>query len=307
MTAFEAAVLGVIQGLTEFLPISSTAHLRVIPALLGWKDPGSAFTAVIQWGTWVASVLYFRDDIVRLSRAFLAGLWSGRPLGTHDARLAWMIAVGTVPIVVFGLWLEPHIKGPFRSLYVIAAAAIGLAVVMLLAEWWAARRRGEGTDLERMGWGESLLVGFAQVLALVPGASRSGVTITGGLFAGLTRETAARFSFLLSLPAVFGAGLHQLVKYRRELVGSDEGLLNLVLATVVSGVVGYAAIAFLMNYLRRHTTGVFIGYRVALGVTLLVLVGMNVLPANVGESERPGPTKADAQVVPGPATAPRPG
>src|ERR1700676_4697064 len=157
MKAPEAIVLRIIQGLTEFLPISSTAHLRLIPALLGWEDPGAAFTAVIQWGTWAASVIYLRHDIIRLLSAFFQGLRTGRPFATHDARLAWMIAVGTVPIVVFGLLLEKHIKGPFRSLYVIAAAAIVLALVMLLAEWWAARRRKAGTDLEGMGWGESLL------------------------------------------------------------------------------------------------------------------------------------------------------
>jgi undecaprenyl-diphosphatase len=287
MTTLQAIFLGIIQGLTEFLPISSTAHLRVIPALVGWPDPGAAFTAVIQWGTWVACVIYFRHDIMRLLLAFLAGLRSGRPFATHDSRLAWMIAIGTLPIVVFGLLLEKHIKGPFRSLYVIAGTAIGLALVMLAAEAFAARRRREGTDLEAMGWGESLLVGFAQVLAIIPGASRSGVTITGGLFAGLTRATAARFSFLLSLPAVFGAGLHQLYKERGELLANEESVLHLVIATVVSGVVGYAAIAFLITYLRKHTMGVFIVYRLGLGVLLLVLLAQGILQPNEGQPNRP--------------------
>jgi undecaprenyl-diphosphatase len=286
MTTMQAIYLGIIQGLTEFLPISSTAHLRIIPALLGWPDPGAAFTAVIQWGTWVACVIYFRHDIVRLLLAFIAALRSGRPFATHDARLAWMIVVGTLPIVVFGLLLEKHIKGSFRSLYVIAGAAIGLALVMLLAETLAARRRQEGTDLEGLSWGESLVVGFAQVLAIIPGASRSGVTITGGLFAGLTRATAARFSFLLSLPAVFGAGLHQLYKERAELLASEESVLHLVIATVVSGVVGYAAIAFLITYLRRHTMGVFIVYRLALGFLLLVLLAQGVLQPNEGQQDK---------------------
>jgi undecaprenyl-diphosphatase len=292
MTTFQAIILGIIQGLTEFLPISSTAHLRIIPALVGWPDPGAAFTAVIQWGTWVACVIYFRHDIVRLLLAFLAGLRSGRPLGTQDSRLAWMIVVGTLPIVVFGLLLEKHVKGPFRSLYVIAAAAIGLALVMLAAETLAARRRREGTDLEALSWGESLLVGFAQVLAIIPGASRSGVTITGGLFAGLTRATAARFSFLLSLPAVFGAGLHQLYKERAELLASQESVLHLVVATVVSGVVGYAAIAFLIAYLRQHTMGLFIVYRLALGVLLLVLLAQGALQPNEGQPDRQGDARS---------------
>jgi undecaprenyl-diphosphatase len=286
MTTFQAIILGIIQGLTEFLPISSTAHLRVIPALLDWSDPGAAFTAVIQWGTWVASVIYFRHDIYRLTRAFLDALRKGRPFETHDACLAWMIAIGTVPIVVFGLLLEKHIKGPFRSLYVIAAAAIVLALVMLLAEWWARWVKSK-TNLEGMTWAESLLVGFAQTLALIPGASRSGVTITGGLFAGLTRETAARFSFLLSLPAVFGAGLHQLYKERHELLASDTAIFHLMLATVVSGIVGYAAIAFLIAYLRRHSTGVFIVYRILLGVALLVLVARGIVPPDAGEARAP--------------------
>jgi undecaprenyl-diphosphatase len=288
MDSFQAVILGIIQGLTEFLPISSTAHLRIIPELLGWSDPGAAFTAVIQWGTFVASVLYFRHDIARLTLAWLAALKARRPFGTQDARLAWMIAVGTVPIVAFGLLLRKQIKGPFRSLYAIAGVMIGLAVVLFLAELMAAWRRRRGNDgksLQQVGWVESLTVGFAQVLALVPGASRSGVTITGGLFAGLSRETAARYSFLLSLPAVFGAGLYELYKDRHELLVSHDSVANLVIATVVSGVVGYAAIAFLMHYLRTRTTAIFIVYRVALGALLLVLLGQGLLQPLPPESE----------------------
>jgi undecaprenyl-diphosphatase len=280
MTTFEAVVLGIVQGLTEFLPISSSAHLRIVPELVGWEDAGAAFTAVIQWGTWVATVIYFRGDVVRLTRAFVQGLRTRRPFATHDARMAWMIAVATVPIVVFGLLLKKHIEGPFRSLYVISGSMIGLALVLVLAEVLAARRRRRGQpeiDLEHMGWDEALLVGFAQVFALVPGTSRSGVTITGGLFAGLDRPTAARFSFLLSLPAVFGAGLHQIIDQRHKLFATEAHAVNLIVATVVSGIVGYAAIAFLISYLRSHTTALFIVYRIALGVTLLVLLARGVL------------------------------
>lgn len=277
MTPFQAILLGVVQGLTEFLPISSSAHLRIVPELLGWEDPKEAFTAVIQWGTLVAAVVYFRHDIARLTVAFFAALAQRRPFATQDARLAWMIVVGTVPIVAFGLLLQDQIKGPFRSLYVIAGTMIGLAVVLAVAEFLAARRRTPGTPLDQIGWGQSLFVGFAQVFSLVPGASRSGVTITGGLFAGLSRETAARYSFLLSLPAVFGAGLHQLYKKRAELLASQDSVLNLVLATAVSGVVGYLAIAFLIHYLKTRTTAVFIAYRLALGVALFVLLAYGVL------------------------------
>lgn len=277
MTPLQAILLGVLQGLTEFLPISSTAHLRVVPALLGWEDPGAGFTAVIQWGTFLASVVYFRHDIARITAGFCRALLAGRPFATQEARLAWMIAVGTLPIVVAGLLLEKVIEREFRSLYVIAATLIGLALVLMIAEWRTRRRGDGGTDLDGMGWGQALAVGLAQALALVPGASRSGVTITGGLFAGLTRATAARYSFLLSLPAVFGAGLHQLIRKREQLLASDEGLVNVILATIAAAVVGYAAIAFLLSYLRRRSLWLFIVYRIALGAALLVLLARGVL------------------------------
>jgi undecaprenyl-diphosphatase len=287
MTPIQAVLLGIIQGLTEFLPISSTAHLRIAPALLGWeKDPGAAFTAVIQWGTWIASVIYFRQDIARLLVAFFVGVRKGQPFATQDSRLAWMIAVGTLPIVGFGLLLRRYIKEHFRSLYVIAAALIVLALLLWLAEILSARQRRlqrTETELEQIGWWEALTVGFAQALSLVPGASRSGVTITGGLFAGLSRATAARYSFLLSLPAVFGAGLYELIKDRHELLQSQESVVNLLIATVVSGVVGYASIAFLIHYLRTRTTAIFIVYRIALGATLLVLLWRGVLTPMTGQ------------------------
>ncbi|MFO0877000.1 MAG: undecaprenyl-diphosphatase UppP [Gemmataceae bacterium] len=283
MTPFQAVVLGIVQGLTEFLPVSSSAHLRLIPELLRWKDPGAAFTAVIQWGTFIASVVYFRHDIARLTQAFFLGLWRGRPLDTQDARLAWMILVGTVPIVVLGLLLQGSIKTSFRSMYVIAGALIGLALVLILAEWLAHRRllRGEtGSEMEQISWSQALLIGLAQAMSLVPGSSRSGVTITGGLLVGLTRPTAARYSFLLSLPSVFGAGLHQLIKERRELLSVEGGVINLALATVVSGLVGYAAISFLLYFLRTRTTTIFIVYRLAIGLLLLLLLARGIIPSH---------------------------
>ncbi len=301
MNWLQALILGALQGLTEFLPVSSTAHLRIVPALLGWEDPGAAFTAVTQWGTWLATVIYFRRDIARLTLAFLDGVFFGQPFATQDSRLAWMIAAATVPIVVFGLLLRKYIVGPFRSLNVIAAALIGLALLLLLAEVLAARRRRQGhlaKDLEHIGWTEALLVGLAQTIALVPGASRSGSTITGALFVGLDRPTAARFSFLLSLPAIFGAGLYGLVKDRKELLGSTEGALNLLIATVVAGVVGYLSIAFLIDFLKKHTTGVFIVYRIALGILLLVLVARGVVPAVEPEKESPEASGAGHRLPP---------
>ncbi len=260
MTWFQAVVLGLVQGLTEFIPISSTAHLRILPALAGWDDPGTAFSAVIQIGTVLAVVLYFRQDIHRIT----VGVFTGG----DSARLGWMIAVGTIPIVVFGLLFQHAIETSFRSLWIISASLIGLALALWLAERVATKRRG----LEEVGWGDAIVIGLVQALALVPGASRSGVTITGGLFRGLTRETAARFSFLLSLPAVTAAGIYELIHARQELTASQADLLNLVLATVVSALSGYAAIAFLISYLKRHNTYLFVVYRLVLGILLVGLL-----------------------------------
>lgn len=273
MTPLEAIVLGIVQGLTEFLPISSTAHLRVLPELLGWKEPGAAFTAVIQWGTFFACVIYFWSDIVRLVRGFIQGLMKLQPLGTTESRLAWLIIVGTLPIVAVGLLFRKQIKSDeMRSLYVVAAAAIGFALLLLAAEVWLRYRLRLGKNMEQLGLWEAIVVGISQAFALVPGASRSGVTITGGLFAGLSRDSAARFSFLLSLPSVFGAGLLELIKDREELLADSESILNLIIATIISGVVGYGSIAFLLGFLRRYSTMVFIVYRLALGAVLIGLV-----------------------------------
>lgn len=280
MTFVESIVLGVIQGLTEYLPVSSTAHLRVLPALLGWEDPGAAFTAVIQGGTLVAVLIYFRHDIARIALAVLRGLLERKPLGPPDAKMGWMIAVGTVPVVVCGLLFEDRIEKQWRSLYVISAAAIGLALMLLAAEWLLQRRQRARQKLRGnadLGWRDAVVVGLAQAAALIPGASRSGVTITGGLFLGLTRDTAARFSFLLSLPAVFAAGVYKLYTHRQALLGSQAEVLNLVTATAVAGVVGYASIAFLLGFLKSHTTYVFIIYRLILGAVLLALLYRGIL------------------------------
>lgn len=281
MTLWEALLLGIVQGLTEFLPISSTAHIRIVPALLGWEhDPGAAFTAVIQWGTLLAVLLYFWQDILRLTSGVLGGVLSGKPLGTPEAKQAWMIVVGTIPIVICGVAFKDWIKGPLRSLYVISAALIALALFLVVAERVVEWRTRTGRKLREpgdLGWGDAVLVGLAQAVALVPGSSRSGVTITAGLFAGMTRATAARFSFLLSLPSVFAAGVYELYKERHELLASRADVLNLVVASVAAGIVGYASIAFLLAFLRTRTMYVFIAYRLALGGLLLVLLGKGVL------------------------------
>ncbi len=235
----------------------------------------------MQWGTWVACLIYFRKEIGRLAAAFFSGIWQNRPFATHDAKLAWMLLVGTVPIGVLGLVFEHHIKTVFRGLYVVAAAAIVFALLMALAEWshiWWVKAGKKQKDLEDLGWFETLLVGFAQCAALIPGASRSGTTITGGIFAGMTRDAAARFSFLLSLPSIFAAGLYELYKEKDALLHSRQDVLNLVIATAVAAFVGYASIALLIRFLKTHTTWVFIVYRLFLGGWLFVLVAGNYLP-----------------------------
>ena len=263
MTLWQAIVLGVVQGLTEYLPISSTAHLRIVPGLLGWDNPSLAFKAVIQLGTLGAVFWYFRGDIVQIVRATVRG----------EGKLGWMIALGTVPVVVLGVLFRKHIEWMNESLLVMALAMVGLAGVLGVAEWLEKRRR-RLREMSEAGWMDALVVGCAQAVALIPGSSRSGCTIAGGLFCGLKREAAARFSFLLSLPAIFAAGLFEMKDVRLD---SGGELLNLGVATLVSFIVGYISIWFLLGYLRRHTMWVFIWYRLALGVVLLVLLFRGVV------------------------------
>jgi undecaprenyl-diphosphatase len=277
---FQAVILGIVQGLTEFLPISSTAHLRIVPALLGWPDPGAAFTAIIQIGTLVAVLAYFRDDILRIAKAWTLGILERRPLATLEARLGWMMILATLPIVVCGLLFEQQIEHQLRSLYVVAAAMIGLAVVLALAEALLKRRQREGIpqkQLEDVTWTDSVVTGMAQAVALVPGSSRSGTTITACLFLGLARDTAARFSFLLSLPAILAAGLYQFLKVRHELFSSSDDLLALAVSTVAAGIVGYWSIAFLLRYLKTHSTYLFIVYRLVVGGLILLGLWQGVL------------------------------
>ena len=275
MSLFEAIILGIVQGLTEFIPISSTAHLRIVPALAGWQDPGAAFSAIVQIGTLAAVLIYFHRDIYSIVGAVITGLHKKKPFATQDARMGWMIAAGTFPIVVFGLLFKTEIETSLRSLYWISAALIVLALMLTLAEWLMKQRAEKGLEaksLKDIGWKEALLIGLAQSIALIPGSSRSGVTITGGLFLNLSRETAARFSFLLSLPAVFAAGIYQLYETWDTLMASSSELVNLVAATFFAGVVGYLSIAFLISYLKKHTTALFILYRIALGIGILGLI-----------------------------------
>jgi undecaprenyl-diphosphatase len=275
MSLWEAVVLGVIQGLTEFLPISSTAHLLVARQLMGHPNPRDAFTTAIQLGTLVAVFAYFRTDLVRIARAVAADLRARRFGASPDARLFWMMAVATVPVVVCGLLFKPFIKGTLYDAPVIAGAAVFFSLLLLAAEVRAKRQAGRGE--EQATWRDAVLVGLFQALALIPGASRSGVTITAGLFAGLSRPAAARFSFLLSLPAILGAGLKEMYDDRHELFASGGDLTNLVVGAAVAAVVGYLAIAWLLGFLKRYSTYGFIVYRLAFAAVVMALWAMKVI------------------------------
>jgi len=281
MSPEEAILLGVIQGLTEFLPISSTAHLLVARQLLEHDDPKDAFTTVIQLGTLAAVFLYFRRDILILALAVLRDLRRLKFASSPESRLAWLIVLGTLPVVVAGALLHDWIKSHFYDATSIGAVAILFALLMLAAEVWTKIRtldRGLPESVEtQITIREAVWVGLWQMLALMPGGSRSGTTITGGLFAGLSRPAAARFSFLLSLPSVLGAGLKDLYKDGGKLFASREEAIPLILATLVSAVVGYLSIAFLLGFLKRYSMLVFVVYRLILGGVILGLVWAKVL------------------------------
>jgi undecaprenyl-diphosphatase len=273
MDWFQSLIIGIVQGLTEFIPISSTAHVRIIPALFGWEDPGAAVTAVTQLGTLLAVFVFFRNDIVQLTQAGWISVFqfSRRGAWTEEQRqkirLFWFIIAGTVPIGICGIVFKKTIEEDFRSLWIISASLIGLAVLLALAEWLAKHHR----KLNELTLTDTQIIGWAQAVALIPGSSRSGVTITAGLFLGLSRETAARFSFLLSIPAVLASGLLEL----KELADSGFGPMsagNLIFATLAAAVVGYASIAFLLKWLQTRTTWVFILYRVFAGLLIIYLL-----------------------------------
>jgi len=266
-----AIVYGIIQGLTEFIPISSSAHLRVLPALFGWKDEGAAFTAVIQIGTLVATFVYFRKDISTLLRGFFSALKTKDFFKNPESRVFLLIILGTIPISICGLVFKKFIVGDARGLYVVASMLILLAIVLFIAEKISVKKK----DMQHVTIKDGIIIGCAQALALIPGSSRSGVTITAGLFCGLKRETAARYSFLLSIPAISLSGLYELYSERAELL--NENLLNLIIATVVSGIVGYISVAFLINYLKTRTNLIFIIYRIVFGLIILFLLSQGII------------------------------
>lgn len=270
MSILEAIVLGLVQGLTEFIPISSTGHLKLVPELLGWGDPGSAISAVIQFGTILAVIIYFFRDIVRLTVGFFRGLIARKPFGDADSREAWYVIFATIPIVVVGVLLEDLIEGVFRSTWVITFQLVFIAILMQVAEAYA-KRRGI-RPREDFNAKDAWIIGAGQCIALIPGSSRSGSTIMTALFRRVSHDYAARFSFVMSIPAITAAGVFQLVDAKAEL--ATIGTTPIMVGIVVAFFSGWASIYFLLRYLRTHTTHAFIWYRYVLGAVMAVLLMM---------------------------------
>jgi undecaprenyl-diphosphatase len=291
MSIWEAIILGIVQGLTEFLPISSTAHLLAVRKWLGHAHPEDAFTVVIQLGTLVAVFAYFRGDVWRLLRGVAGDLIARRIASNDDSRQAWLIACGTVPAVLVGFLFKKQLKAWFFNLPSVAIVATLFALLMGFSEWWASRRVGQQPERNesQLGLVTALWIGLWQACALMPGASRSGTTITGGRLAQLSRPAAARFSFLLSLPVILAAGCKELFDELRKLrlnigpgeapslFASREDAAALVVGTVVAAVVGYLSIAWLMRYLRQRSTYGFVAYRLLLGAVLGILLATGLL------------------------------
>ncbi|MEU8956628.1 undecaprenyl-diphosphate phosphatase [Streptomyces sp. NPDC048518] len=288
MSWLESFILGLVQGLTEFLPISSSAHLRLTAAFAGWHDPGAAFTAITQIGTETAVLIYFRKDIARILSAWFGSLVGRVPRSDHDAQMGWLVIVGSIPIGVLGITLKDQIEGPFRDLRLIATTLIVMGVVLGVADRLAARDETGGKhravrrrkDLRELGVKDGLIYGICQAMALIPGVSRSGATISGGLLMGYTRESAARYSFLLAIPAVLASGAY-------ELKDAGEGHVAwgpTIFATIIAFIVGYVVIAWFMKFITTKSFMPFVYYRILLGIVLFALVGAGSLSPHAGES-----------------------
>ncbi|WP_414526905.1 undecaprenyl-diphosphate phosphatase [Nodularia chucula] len=275
MNILQAIFLGFVQGMTEFLPISSSAHLKVVPVALGWGDPGVAFTAIIQLGSIVAVLWYFWDDMAQIAKGTTKAI-AQKDYNSQDFQMFLGITLGTFPIVVFGLLIKRFIpdydNSPLRSLTAIAIASIFMSLLLGLAEKLGKRQR----DFQHLTMKDGLWMGFAQCLALIPGVSRSGSTITGGLFMSLERETAARFSFLLGIPAITLAGLVELKDFLAVGVG-NIGMIPMIIGTISSGIFSYMAIAGLIQFLKTQSTWVFIWYRLAFGILILGAISTGFL------------------------------
>lgn len=289
MSWFESLILGLVQGLTEFLPVSSSAHLRLTAAFSGWKDPGAAFTAITQLGTEAAVLIYFRKDVGRILAAWFRSLTNKEMRRDHDAQMGWLVIVGSIPIGVLGVTLKDQIEGPFRDLRITATMLIVMGIVIGIADRLAARDENGGRHrapkqrktLVDLNAKDGLLYGLCQAMALVPGVSRSGATISGGLFMGYTREAAARYSFLLAMPAVLASGAFELKD------AAEEGHVAwgpTMFATVIAFVVGYAVIAWFMKFISHKSFMPFVYYRIVLGIVIIALVTAGVLSPHAAES-----------------------
>jgi undecaprenyl-diphosphatase len=270
---FQSIILGIVQGLTEFLPISSSAHLRIVPAFLGWEDPGAAFTAVCQLGTEAAVLIYFRHELWSIVTKWLRALRDPRLRSHPDVRIGWFLIVATIPIGILGFIFRDQIETGARNLWLIGTVLIVFALVLGYADRVGRHER----EIEQLSTRDGVLIGLAQSLSLVPGVSRSGATMSAGLLLGLQRPAAARFSFLLAIPAVVASGLFEL----KDVVTGDKhvntSVFNVGVATVVAFFVGYAAIAWLLRYLANHTVTLFVLYRIGLGSLVLVLVASGAI------------------------------
>ncbi len=275
MDLLRSVFLGIVQGLTEFLPISSSAHLAIVPQLLGWEDPGAAYTAVVQIGTELAVVLYFWRDIWTIGSGWVRGVFNKSARTEPEWNMGWFIIIGSTPIVLLGIALEDLIDREFRNLWFIGSMLIIMGLVLGLAE-----RIGRKTSpISDLNFRHAIALGFAQALALVPGVSRSGATISMGLFLGYERQAATRYAFLLAIPAVVGAGIYKL----KDIPGSENayGTMPTIVGTVVSFVVGLAVIHWLLKYVSSHSYAPFVIYRVALGTLVLGLLSAGVITAAV--------------------------
>ena len=270
MSTLEAIVLGLVQGLTEFLPISSSGHLRIVPALLGWSDPGAGFTAVIQLGTMAAVLIYFRADLWRIASAWLRELRVPIRRASQEARLGWFIVLGTIPISIFGFLFKDQIESGARSLYLVGSMLIAFSLVMLAAERYSRRDR----PLQEINGRDGVFIGIWQAFALIPGVSRSGATISAGLFRNFDRTAAARYSFLLSVPAVVLSGLFELKDIGGE---GGVGFVPTAVATIVAFISGYLAIAWLLRYLAHHSLAIFVAYRIPLGILVIALAASGAI------------------------------
>ncbi|MGZ5367536.1 undecaprenyl-diphosphate phosphatase [Aeromicrobium sp.] len=269
---FKAVFLGVLQGLTEFLPISSSAHLAIFPKFFGWNDPGAAFTAVIQIGTELAVLIYFRKDIWSIGSGWMRGVFSKAARTTQEWRMGWFVIIGSFPIVILGVSLQSLIDSNFRNLWVIGSTLIVGGVILGVAE----RVGRKNTPIEDLTLSHAILFGLAQAGALVPGVSRSGATISMGLFLGYERAAATRYAFLLAIPAVVGAGIFKL----KDIGGANEyGTVPTIIATIVSFVVGLAVIHWLLEYVSKNSYMPFVIYRIALGTVVLLLVATGAIVA----------------------------